>query len=117
MKFPGPYENGNPTWRVIVDGGWGSNSRYENYVAFQFKPKGSPYYAYDASRPLGQRVDRTSVRIDGAPLLPDRTYRVATSNFLWGGGDDVTALGSGTDPVTVGVDVEIAAAYFSRREG
>ncbi len=72
-------------------------------------------YAYDASRPRGQRVDRTSVRIDGAPLLPDRTYRVATSNFLWGGGDDVSALASGTDPVTVGVDVEIAAAYFSRR--
>ena len=60
-------------------------------------------------------VDRTSVRIDGAPVLPDRTYRVATSNFLWGGGDDVSALASGTDPVTVGVDVEIAAAYFSRR--
>ena len=72
-------------------------------------------YAYDASRPRGQRVDRTSVRIDGAPLIPDRTYRVATSNFLWGGGDDVTALGAGTDPVTVGVDVEIVAAYFSRR--
>ena len=72
-------------------------------------------YAYDASRPRGQRVDRTTVRIDGAPLLPDRTYRVATSNFLWGGGDDVSALASGTDPVTVGVDVEIAAAYFSRR--
>jgi 5'-nucleotidase len=72
-------------------------------------------YVYDPSRPRGQRIDRTSVRIDGAPLVPDRTYRVATSNFLWGGGDDVSALSSGTDPVTVGVDVEIAAAYFSRR--
>lgn len=72
-------------------------------------------YAYDASRPRGQRVDPASVRINGAPLVPDRTYRVATSNFLWGGGDDVAALTSGTDPVTVGVDVEIAAAYFSRR--
>ena len=72
-------------------------------------------YAYDPLRPRGQRVDRASVQINGAPLLPDRTYRVATSNFLWGGGDDVSALGSGTDPVTIGVDVEIAAAYFSRR--
>jgi 5'-nucleotidase len=72
-------------------------------------------YAYDAARPRGQRVDRASVQINGMPLVPGRTYRVATSNFLWGGGDDVSALGSGTDPVTVGVDVEIAADYFSRR--
>lgn len=72
-------------------------------------------YDYDMSRPRGQRVDRASVRINGAPLVSSRRYRVATSNFLWGGGDGVSALGSGTDPVTIGVDVEIAAAYFSRR--
>jgi 5'-nucleotidase len=72
-------------------------------------------YAYDESRPRGRRVDRSSVRINGAPLNPGRRYRVATSNFLWGGGDDVSALGSGTDPVTIGIDVDVAAAYFSRR--
>jgi 5'-nucleotidase len=72
-------------------------------------------YAYDATRPRGQRLDRSSVRLNGQPVRPNRRYRVATSNFLWGGGDDVTALGAGTDPVTIGVDVEIAAAYFTRR--
>jgi len=42
-------------------------------------------YAYDLSRPRDERVVRSSVRINGAPLDPNRTYRVATSNFLWGG--------------------------------
>ena len=42
-------------------------------------------YAYDLSRPRGERVVRSSVRINGAPLDLNRTYRVATSNFLWGG--------------------------------
>ncbi|QJR09548.1 hypothetical protein DSM104443_00597 [Usitatibacter rugosus] len=64
--FPVLYvydESGNPTWRVIEGGGWGSNSRYENYIAYQYKPKGSPYYAYDASRfVVGDRGPATTLR-------------------------------------------------------
>lgn len=72
-------------------------------------------YAYDASRPRGQRVERASVRIDGAPLIPGQRYRIATGSFLWGAGDDIFAFGAGTEPVTVGVDVDVAAVYFARR--
>ena len=71
-------------------------------------------YAYDTSRPRGSRVDRQSVRINGAPLDSARTYRVATSNFLWGSGDGLSAMASGTDPITVGVDVDVVADYFMR---
>ena len=53
--------------------------------------------------------------VNGAPIVSGRRYRVATSNYLWGGGDGVSAFGSGTDPVTIGVDIDIAAASFSRR--
>ena len=76
---------------------------------------GGVNYTYNLARPRGRRVDPASVQINGAPLDPGRRYRVATSNFLWGGGDDVSALGAGTDPVTIGVDVDIVSAYFSRR--
>jgi hypothetical protein len=51
--FPVLYvydDNGNPTWRVIAAGGWSGNARYEYYLGSQYKPKGTPYYAYDASR-------------------------------------------------------------------
>jgi 5'-nucleotidase len=71
-------------------------------------------YAYDARRPQGHRVDRGSIRINGAPLDSGRTYRVATSNFLWGGGDGLGVLAAGTDPLTVGVDVDAVVGYLSR---
>lgn len=71
-------------------------------------------YAYDATRSRGQRVDRASVRINDAPLDPGRRYRVVTNSFLWAGGDDLGALRRGSDPVTVGVDVDALATYLSR---
>ena len=70
-------------------------------------------YAYDTSRPRGRRIDRSSIRINGAPLVPTERYRVATTDFLWTSGDGFTGLGSGTDPVTIGVDVDVFADYFS----
>ena len=71
-------------------------------------------YSYDPSRGPGQRVDRSSIRINGMPLDPKRTYRLATSNFLWGGGDGMSALSAGTNPVLVGTDYDLLADYFSR---
>jgi len=71
-------------------------------------------YAYDTSRPRGSRIDRSSVLINRAPLVPTQRYRVATTDFLWGGGDELTGLGSGTDPAIVGVDVDVLADYVSR---
>jgi 5'-nucleotidase len=71
-------------------------------------------YAYDSSRPRGGRIDRSSVRINGAPLASARRYRVVTNSFLWGTGEGFNALGSGTDPITVGVDVDVFADYVSR---
>jgi len=71
-------------------------------------------YAYDPGRPAGQRINRASVRINGAPLDPARRYRVVTNSFLWDAGDGLRALSRGADPVTVGVDVDVLADYVSR---
>ncbi len=71
-------------------------------------------YTYDASRPLGQRVDRASIRINGAPLVPTQRYRIVSIDFIWNGGDDFTIVKSGTDPVTVGTDVDVVAAYITK---
>ena len=71
-------------------------------------------YSYDPSKPGGQRINRDSIRINGAPLDLNRTYRLATSNFLWDSGDGLTALSAGTDPLLVGVDHDLLADYFSR---
>ena len=73
-------------------------------------------YAYDTSRPVGQRIDRQSIRINGKPLDPMRTYRLATSNFLWDSGDGMFTLSKvpSTGAVFVGVDYDLLADYFSR---
>ena len=71
-------------------------------------------YSYNPSRPAGQRVDRASIRINGAPIDPTRKYRLATSNFLWDSGDGMNALLAGTEPVLVGVDYELLSEFFSR---
>jgi 2',3'-cyclic-nucleotide 2'-phosphodiesterase (5'-nucleotidase family) len=44
----------------------------------------------DASRPPGERI--VSMRVDGAPLDPDRVYRVATNDFLASGNDGYVAF-------------------------
>ena len=71
-------------------------------------------FAYDPSKPRGQRVDRASVLINGQPLVPARQYRIATTDFLWTRGDGYDALGAGTDAIIVGADVDVLADYFTR---
>jgi 5'-nucleotidase len=71
-------------------------------------------YSYNPSRPAGQRIDRASIRIHGAPLDLNRKYRLATSNFLWDSGDGMSALVAGTDPLLIGTDYDLLAEYFSR---
>jgi 5'-nucleotidase len=71
-------------------------------------------YSYDPSREPGRRVDRSSIRLNGMPLDLTRTYRLATSNFLWGGGDGLGALAGGTDPLLIGTDHDLFAEYFAR---
>lgn len=72
-------------------------------------------YGYDSSMPAGQRIDRASVRINGMPLVPSQRYRVASIDFVWNRGDGLEAMATATDPVIVGVDVEVFADYFATR--
>jgi 2',3'-cyclic-nucleotide 2'-phosphodiesterase (5'-nucleotidase family) len=44
----------------------------------------------DLSRPAGQRI--VAAKVGGKPLDPKRTYRIATNDFLAGGGDDYAAF-------------------------
>jgi 5'-nucleotidase/UDP-sugar diphosphatase len=50
-------------------------------------------FSYDASKPPGSRV--VEVKIAGAPLDPGRNYKVATNDYIFGGGDGYAMLGKG----------------------
>jgi 2',3'-cyclic-nucleotide 2'-phosphodiesterase (5'-nucleotidase family) len=65
----------------------------------------------DASRPVGQRV--VSVQVGNAPLLPTKTYRVATNDFLAAGGDNYTMFSSLTPTVPVDDAPLLANAVMS----
>lgn len=74
-------------------------SALENGVS-QVEQKGGRFpqvsglsFRYAPTRPAGQRI--VEVKIGGAPLEPDRTYRVATNDYMLGGGDGYSALGRG----------------------
>ena len=65
----------------------------------------------DASKPVGQRV--VSVQVGNAPLLPAKTYKVATNDFLAGGGDNYTMFSSLTPTIPVDDAPLLANAVMS----
>ena len=78
------------------------------------QPSAGFTYAYDTTRPRGERVDRASIRINGAPLVPGAKYRVVSIDFIWNGGDEFNIGSSATDPVTVGTDVDAFEAFVTK---
>jgi 5'-nucleotidase len=69
-------------------------------------------YEYDVNRAPGDRVFDCSISIDGAPVDPTASYRVAANSFLAAGGDSFTAFRTGTGQVTGPVDVDTAVDYL-----
>lgn len=68
-------------------------------------------YSYDTTRPLGQRV--SDLALNGVPIDPAATYRVAMNDFLANGGDGFDGLKVGADRATApGFDVDALVAYL-----
>ena len=72
-------------------------------------------YAYDASKPIGARIDRASITIGGQMLVGTNRYRVASNDFLWAGGDNFTVAREAFDSVGVGLDIDLFVEYLGRR--
>ncbi len=71
-------------------------------------------YAFDSTKSDGQRVDRSSLTIDGKPVAMTDTVRVAAVDFVWTGGDRFTVVKEGTDPTTVGDVLDEFIDYLGR---
>ncbi len=74
-------------------------------------PSANFRFSYDKSRPAGQRI--VAMSLNGKPLDPAKTYRVAINNFLASGGDNFTVLATGRDPVDAGLDLDATEAYLA----
>jgi 5'-nucleotidase len=69
-------------------------------------------YAWDGSKPEGERVLAERMSLHGQPIDPAAGYRVTVNNFLSVGGDGFTVLTQGT-AAQIGVyDVDALHAYF-----
>lgn len=79
--------------------------QFEEDVDTILQPSGIEY-AYDAN---GEISDAT---VNGEPLDEGATYTVAANNFLTGGGDGFTTLEEGTNPETLGSDLDALVEYI-----
>ena len=68
-------------------------------------------YSYDLARPAGQRI--LDLRLNGAPVRDDASYRVAMNSFLATGGDNFTVFSEGTDPVGGPQDIDALERYIA----
>jgi 5'-nucleotidase len=69
-------------------------------------------YSWNASAPIGSRVDIASILINGVPIDPNGSYRVTVNSFLADGGDGFTVLVQGTDRLGGDVDLDALVNYF-----
>lgn len=69
-------------------------------------------YAWSASAPVGNKVDISSIKINGVPIDPNGTYRVTVNSFLADGGDNFFVLREGTDRLGGEVDTDALEKYF-----
>jgi len=69
-------------------------------------------YEWSASAPLGDKVDIASIEIDGTPIAPLASYRVAMNNFLATGGDVFPTFTQCTDSLGGEIDLDALVRYF-----
>ncbi|MEU5141878.1 bifunctional metallophosphatase/5'-nucleotidase [Streptomyces sp. NPDC021139] len=70
-------------------------------------------YTLDLTKAGADRVVADSVRLNGAPIDPAATYRVASNSFLAGGGDGLTTLGEGTNELVGADDLTAFEQYLT----
>lgn len=74
-------------------------------------------YAWDAARPLGDKVLADSMRIEGKPVQLTEDYRIATNAFLADGGDNFSLFKQGRQRQDSGLpDLDVLINYLVARD-
>lgn len=74
-------------------------------------PSAGFFFAYDLSRPAGQRV--VEMKLNGQPIDAARSYKVAMVSFLSSGGDNFTVFREGTGEVDSKIlDIDATEAFL-----
>ncbi|WP_309049564.1 bifunctional metallophosphatase/5'-nucleotidase [Streptomyces sp.] len=70
-------------------------------------------YTLDMTKTGADRVVDGTIRLNGEPIDPAKTYRVAMNEFLAGGGDGFPALATGTNKLVGASDLDVFNAYLA----
>ncbi|MFB7323780.1 bifunctional metallophosphatase/5'-nucleotidase [Streptomyces sp. NPDC056190] len=70
-------------------------------------------YTLDLTKTGADRVVTDSIRLNGKPIDPTASYRVAMNSFLAGGGDGFTELANGTDQLVGSDDLAALVDYLT----
>ncbi|MGK5632118.1 bifunctional metallophosphatase/5'-nucleotidase [Streptomyces sp. URMC 123] len=70
-------------------------------------------YTLDLTKAGAARIVTDSIKVNGAPIDPAKTYRVAMNEFLAGGGDGFTVLKEGRNKYVGVSDLEAFTAYLT----
>jgi 5'-nucleotidase len=86
--------------------------------AYMLQVSHSLSYAWDSTRPVGQRLVPGSLKVNGVPVTDTATYRVAANNFLADGGDNFPALAQGVQRADTGIrDLDALVAFLKQNPG
>jgi 5'-nucleotidase len=69
-------------------------------------------YAWDGTKPYGERVAADRMSLNGARIEPAQNYRVTVNNYLAVGGDGFSVLKDGTAQLYGGYDADALYGYF-----
>jgi 5'-nucleotidase len=70
-------------------------------------------YTWDSTKPIGSRVDASTIKINGQLVQPTDAYRITVNAFLADGGDGFAVLKNGTNRTPGGLDLDALLAYFA----
>jgi 5'-nucleotidase len=69
-------------------------------------------YSWKKSAQVGEKVDISSIKLNGTPIDPNDLYRVTVNDFLADGGDNFAVLKAGTDKLVGVKDIDAFVNYF-----
>jgi 5'-nucleotidase len=95
--------------RTLLEQQWGAGGR----VRF-LQPSRGLTYAWDPSRPTGERIVASSLRLDGRPIDADQRLRVTVNDFLVSGGDGFRVLREGSEVTGGPLDIDALADHVRR---
>ncbi|MDF1853944.1 bifunctional metallophosphatase/5'-nucleotidase [Pseudooceanicola sp.] len=113
-----PFQNTLSTFQttgaVIVEALENGVSQYED-VAGRFPQVAGLSFAFDVSKPVGERV--SDVVVGGAPIDPAKVYGVVTNNYVRNGGDGYKMFRDGMNAYDFGPDLADVTAEYLAAQG